>query len=306
MDKVGIDFTRMSELVFAKVDGWVESAVQMLPNMIIAIIFIIGFVILAKVAGNTADKILGRISDNEPAQRFLVNFVHFIIVVLGIFVALEILNLDKAVTSLLTGAGLIGLAIGFAFQEIASNFIAGILIAFRKPFAPGDIVEVKEYRGVIDRINLRTTIITTFQGLEVIIPNKDMFTHPVVNFTSTPRRRIDLDVGISYGENLRHVEKVVREAVEDINGRIKERPVEFFYKEFGDSSINFELRIWVRYPDQQYYFQARHDAVILIKEAFNREGITIPFPIRTLDFGIKGGQKLEQSLGHHRDSQPEA
>jgi small conductance mechanosensitive channel len=214
----------------------------------------------------------------------------------GIFIALEILNLDKTVSSLLAGAGVIGLAIGFAFQEIASNFIAGILIAIRKPFQVGDILEVKDNVGKVSDIDLRTTRLLTFDGLEVIIPNKDMFTSVITNYTATSDRRISLEVGISYAEDLRRVKKIALAAMEDVSLRVKDKEVEIFYTGFGDSAITFEVRIWITSSDPRSAMTATDDVVVLMKEAFDKNDILIPFPIRTLDFGIKGGENLSQVL----------
>ena len=101
------------------------------------------------------------------------------------------------------------MALGFAFQDIAANFVSGILIAFRQPYRIGDIVEVEGYQGEVKSIDLRTTSLVTFQGIEIYIPNKEMFTKPLENYTTTPRRRLDIEVGVSYGDDLRKVEQTV-------------------------------------------------------------------------------------------------
>ena len=118
---------------------------------------------------------------------------------------LSILQLDKAVTSILAGAGIIGLALAFAFQDIAANFISGIFISFRKPIKLGDVVKINDYMGKVEQINLRDTIILTFQGQMVIIPNKDVFQSPIENYSLLGRRRLDLVVGVSYGDDLEKV-----------------------------------------------------------------------------------------------------
>lgn len=282
--------------LFDKLKGWAEVLITMLPNFLLAALTMVVAFFLARAFKDVVFRVLRRLSDNEAVTRMLATSSHVAVITLGLFSALEILNLDKMVTSLLAGAGVLGLALGFAFQEIASNFVAGVLIAFNKPYKLGDIIEIDNYLGTVTSIDLRTTSVTTFQGLETIIPNKTMFTRTLVNLTSTPRRRLDLAVSVSYGDHLRHVEEVARTALNDVRGRLHEEPIEIFFKEFGDSSINFVAHIWIEYPGVKNFFKARHDAIIKLKEAFDANGITIPFPIRTLDFGIKGGQKLESSL----------
>jgi len=211
--------------------------------------------------------------------------------VLGVtfFVALSILNLDKAVTSILAGAGIIGLALAFAFQDIASNFMSGIFLSIRRPLHTGDIVQIKDYMGKITQINLRDTVLRTFQGQMVIIPNKEVLQNPIENYSLLGKRRMDLTVGVSYGDDLQKVKNVTLKALEGIEGLTKDDEITFFYKEFGDSSINFDVRLWVHTPEQPEYLQVRSEAVMRIKKAYDENNITIPFPIRTLDFGIKGG-----------------
>lgn len=195
------------------------------------------------------------------------------------------MNLDKTVSSLLAGAGVIGLALGFAFQEIASNFIAGILIAFRKPYRIGDILKIKEFTGRVADIELRTTRIQTFDGMMIIVPNKDMFTSILTNYTVTPERRVELDVGIGYDENLRDIRELVCTTLKSVPNQLPDRELEFFYTEFNESSINFKVRLWITQSDPFSYLTAVSESIMLIKEAFDANDIVIPFPTRTVEFG---------------------
>jgi small conductance mechanosensitive channel len=128
----------------------------------------------------------------------------------------------------------------------------------------------------------------------VIIPNKEVLQNPIENFSLLGKRRMDLTVGVSYGEDLQKVKEVVLSAVSGIPGLAPNDPTTFFYEEFADSSINFSLRIWAATPEQPDYLRVRSEAIQKIKQAFDNAGIVIPFPIRTLDFGIKGGQTLSE------------
>lgn len=278
------DIDSALSLLSEKITVWYEIMVKSIPNILVAIIVFTIFLFLAKLVKNIVKKILPRITKNKAVINLLKSISYFIVLAIGTFTALEIMNLEKTVTSILAGAGVIGLALGFAFQEIASNFVSGILIAFREPYQSGDIVEINEYMGEVTGINLRTTSITTFQGLEVIIPNKDMFTKPFINYTTTPQRRLDIEVGVSYSDDLKDVVEITKNALKDITGRIKNKEIEVFFYEFGASSINLSARIWINYPGNQNYLIAQHEAIIKIKEEFDNNNITIPFPIRTLDF----------------------
>lgn len=288
--------SRILELLTSELNSWLVAAVKALPNLIVALIVFFLFLFTAKMVRNVGQKIFARFTDNVTVSSLLISVSSTMVILLGLFVSLGILKLDKTLTSLLAGAGVIGLALGFAFQEIASNFVSGVFIAFRKPYKVNDIVKIDDYFGKVESISLRTTSLKTFDGLEVILPNKKMFTEPFINFTSTPERRVDIEVGVSYGDNLRKVVELLKSKLRHVNSHQIDPNVEVLFKEFGSSSINLEVRFWVHCFDHYSFLESKHEAIILIKEAFDENSITIPFPIRTLDFGIKGGVALNESI----------
>lgn len=282
--------------VLDKLQGWLEALVIMLPNLVAAIVVVALFYLAAKLVGGLAGRVLDKASSRRSLQNLGVGIAKLAVLVVGLVVALNILKLEKAVLSVLAGVGVIGLAIGFAFQDIAANFMAGVLLLIRRPLKVGDIVESNGFFGEVDLINLRNTAIKTPDGQMVLIPNKEVFQSPLTNYSVTGERRVTLGVGVSYGEDLERVREVALDAVSRVEERDTDREVELYFTEFGDSSINLELRIWLRSPEQQEYFTTRSAAVTAIKAAFDERDITIPFPIRTLDFGIKGGAPLHTML----------
>ncbi|UII32079.1 mechanosensitive ion channel [Fulvivirga ulvae] len=282
------------EKVSDKINDWLETLVAMLPNMALAIILLIVFFLFAKAIQKVFVRLFDKTSDNKALQNLFGTIIYYLVLGVGIFIILGVLKLDKTVTSLLAGVGVIGLALGFAFQDVASNFVCGIILAFRRPSKVGDIVKVKDFMGTVVRTNLRVTVIKTFQGQEVYIPNKEVLQSPIINYTVLGERRIDIPVGISYGDDLEKVESVVSATIAKLEGVIRKEDIIFDYYEFGDSSINFNIRFWIRYPDQPGYLNMKNAAIMAIKKAFDANDITIPFPIRTLDFGIKGGEKLSE------------
>ncbi|MBG59026.1 MAG: mechanosensitive ion channel protein MscS [Peredibacter sp.] len=296
MDWSRLDITNASKILINKIEGWIEGFIAGLPNFIVAIVVILLSFLIAKGVRKLSSKLVDKVTHNKAVGRLLQTLIYLTVVFSGIFVALGILNLDKTVTSLLAGAGVIGLALGFAFQEIAANFIAGILIAFRKPFSIGDLVEMGQYYGKVTNMNMRTTTITTLQGLDAIIPNKKMFTEAFMNYTSNNERRMDLGVGVSYGDDLEKVEEVTISCLEKIEDRDTSKDIEFFYTDFGASSINFDVRVWLKFREEKDFLRIRHKAVKEIKKAFDDNDIDIPFPIRTLNFDIRGGKDLAHSL----------
>lgn len=292
-----IEAKKALDLVQNKLVSWLEALIEMLPNMALAAVIVVAFWLLARVVRAVANKILIRFFQSSTLQRLFGGVLYVTIVLIGAFAALSILHLDKTVTSLLAGAGILGLALGFAFQDIASNFIAGVLLAAQRPLAIGDLVETSGETGVVKRIDLRTTELRNLQGLQVIIPNKDIFQSVLINFTRNGTRRVDLAVGVSYGEDLEHVKKVTVEAVKTVPNVLLDNGVDLFYQGFGDSSIDLEVRFWITSISNNHFQTVRSNAIMAVKAAYDKAGITIPFPIRTLDFGIKGGKQLDSMLG---------
>lgn len=279
------NYEKVISLLQTKLSVWYEASIKNIPNIFVAIIVLFFFFYLGGILRKAVNKVLLRISYKKSVNELLSSVVNIVVILIGVFSALEIIGLEKTVTSILAGAGVIGIALGFAFQEIAANFVAGLLIAYREPYQLGDIIEIDNIVGQVTNVEFRITSITTFQGLEVFIPNKDMFTKPFINYTSTPRRRVDLTVGVSYSADLDTVERVTKDALSSVPGRIDDIPVEVYFEEFGDSSINLSARVWVHYNNGTAFFQARHEAIKRIKKSYDENEITIPFPIRTLEFG---------------------
>lgn len=291
-----MDIQKAYQLISQKLVTWVHDLIKLLPNIILsAVVLVLGFYI-AKLVRKAAKKLVSRISKHASLNNLLISIVYITFIGLTIFTVLSILHLDTAVTSVLAGAGILGLALAFAFQDIAANFISGIFISFRSPIHVGDIVKIKDYMGKVEDINLRDTVILTFQGQMVIIPNKDVFQNPIENYTMLGKRRMDLNVGISYGDDLEKVSHITLEAVKGIKGLSADDEITMFYTEFGDSSINYVIRLWLATTEQINFLDVKSQAIMRIKKAYDANDIMIPFPIRTMDFGIKGGVPLNEMI----------
>lgn len=284
--------------ITGKLSGWATSITEMLPNIVAALLVLVLFWGLARVACAAAERTLRRMDTHQAARDLVSRMIRIVVLLIGVVVALGVMNLDKALASILAGAGIIGLALGFAFQELAANLISGVGLAVHQkwPFKIGDIVETNDVMGVVEKIHLRTSIIRTLDGKMVVIPNKSVYQDKVINYSASGARRVDVECGVSYGDDLEKVERVVKSTLEGIDGRDESRDVEVYFTEFGGSSINFVARFWIDYERQPDFFGARSTAVRAVKKAFDENDIVIPFPIRTLDFGIRGGKPLAEAL----------
>ena len=290
-----MDVYKAWDLLTGKVMGWGRDFVLLLPNLLVAVAVLVGFWGLAKLARSLLTRVLRRVSHSEQVNRVLGNAVFLALLAAGLFVALGILGLQKTVASLLAGAGILGLALGFAFQDIAANLMAGIYLSVRRPFRRGHLIKAQDYFGIVQEVNLRWTELLTQQGQLVLIPNKQVFENPIMNYTIRGSRRVDITLGVSYGDDLEKARQVALEAIASLPGLMPDRQVELFYEEFAESSIDFTLRFWIPFQSQRDYLAARSDAIIAIKKAYDEAGIRIPFPTRTLDFPVRGGEALTRA-----------
>lgn len=290
-----MEFREILSTLVGTLEAWLTGAVKMLPNLALAALVLVVFFFLSRWGARLAERGVGRLTHNQPVSGLAKNLTRLSIIAAGVLLALSLLNLDKTVTSVLAGVGVVGLALGFAFKDIAANFMSGLLMALKRPFDVGDLVEVGGQFGTVEGIQLRSTQLRTLQGLNVQIPNQDVYQAPIINYTRTGDRRMDLAIGVAYDDDLELVRETVCRAVTQIRARDRDREPEAFFTEFGDSSINLTLRVWLTQADQTTYLGARSDAIIAVKKAFDDAGISIPFPIRTLDFGAQsvGGVRLD-------------
>lgn len=295
-----IDIT--SGKVFDKINTWIDSIIVMLPNFFLAVFMLLLFFALARLIRGTIVKILRKLVKRHSVNQLIGTIFYISIIIAGIFVALGVMNLDKTVTSLLAGAGIIGLGLSFAFQQPVMNFISGVILAMQTPFKEGDVIETNDHFGIVEEIHIRTTILRTFQGQRIIIPNRDVNANSIENFTWSGERRIDLEGRVSYAEDLEKVEQVGLNAINQLDHLKESRQSEFIFTEFDDFSIKFEARFWIPYNNQEKpYFEAISEAIKALHKAFAEHNITIPYPIRTLDFNIHGGKDLKQMLGDSKN-----
>jgi len=303
----------LSNLV-GKMQSWIDAIVLALPNIVLASIVLGISIFLARYFKNIVTKLLYRTTDNRTVVGVISNIAVAAFMIVALFVILNILNLSEAVTALLGTAGVIGLAVGLALQDPLINLFSGVLMSVRDYYQIGDLIETNGFFGKINKITLRSTVISQPDGQEVIIPNKEVLQNPLKNFSHNGRRRIELDCGVAYGDDLEKVEKIAIKAIEESGLDLREtNPIEFYYMEFADSSINFRIRFWKNITSQSDYYAARHIAIKAIKKAFDNNKITIPFPITSLDFGVVGGvrvddiyppQKIKPMNGTHKSVAP--
>ena len=215
-----------------------------------------------------------------------------ILIVTGIFLSLEILGLESVLTKLLAGAGIVGIVAGFAFKDIASNAFAGFLLNMQKPFKEGDWVTIDNNFGTIKDIGWITTSIKTISGQEVFVPNQLIYNNSFTNYSTFKKRRVILQSGVSYGDDLDLVKKAALDEINQIESLLKKQGIDFYFTSIGGYAYNFEVRFWIKFNKQTDYLNAMSEAIMRIKRRFEQENISIAYPVQTLDFGVKGGVNI--------------
>lgn len=258
---------------------WGQSFQENLPQFVAGLIVLLVSLYLARVFGRLTNRSL-QARDTDPELSLLIErIVRWGVIGLGIVLALEQAGQD--VTALITGLGILGFTVGFALQDVSANFVSGILLLIEQPFNIGDAIDVAGNAGVVDDVNLRATHITAFDGRKLIVPNRDILTNSVVNYSRAVRRRVELTIGVAYDSDLDRVRQVTLDTVLSVEGVMSDPAPTLFFNEFAGSSINFSLQYWVDLA-QIDYSEGTSAGVMAIKKAFEEAGIEIPFPIRTL------------------------
>ena len=269
------------ENLLKKLIEWFDSLIVNLPNILLAsLVFFLSYYLANKISRKTTSLLSKRIKQGS-IRNLIGSVISILIMVFGIVLALGILNLDQALNSLIAGAGVAGLAIGLAVQGTLSNTFAGISLSIKDDINIGDFIESNGFAGTVVDINLRDTKIRTIDNNLVIIPNNSISGNPYKNYSLTQDLRVVIESGVGYDSDLNEVESITKKTISDRFTHRKDE-IEFYYLSFGDSAINFQLRFWIQATKRNTLVKARSEAIVLIKEAFDKENINIPYPITTI------------------------
>ena len=232
--------------------------------------------------------VLQRLPIDAGARYAASSVTRYVLVVAGIVISLRLIGIGWSSVQWLVAAMTVGL--GFGLQEIFANFVSGIILLFERPARVGDTVTIGSITGTITRIRIRATTVLDWDNKELIVPNKEFVTGNLVNWTLTnPTLRLIINVGVAYGSNTRLVTELLYHVARGNSDVLEEPAPIVVFSEFGDSSLNFELRIFV--SDLSTYRRLRHDLHMAIDDAFREHGIEIAFPqcdlhVRSLPDGM--------------------
>ncbi|MGB3905404.1 MAG: mechanosensitive ion channel family protein [Anaerolineae bacterium] len=265
------------EAVLQQLTELLIAALNFAPRLVVAIVVFLASLVLAWLAGRAVRRATRNV--DEEMTRLLSRLIGVAVIIVGTIVALDQVDFD--VTGFVAGLGLVGFTLGFAFQDIAKNFMAGILLLIQQPFDIGDAIEVAGYQGTVTDVDIRATTIKAWDGQQVIVPNADVYTSPIINYSKYPARRIILGVGLGYEEDLARALAVFMEAIRGIDDVLDEPVPAIYCKNLGSSTVEMEAYFWID-QTKSSLAEVTSKAVQALKEVAVREGINLPYPIQTV------------------------
>ncbi|PQJ72786.1 mechanosensitive ion channel family protein [Polaribacter butkevichii] len=267
-----------------KLDTWKDIFIKNIPNIAIALVVIFIAYFASRAINTFISKTLGKKIKQESVRNLVSRVASAFIFLLGLYIAMTVLKFDDTLKAIISAAGVSGIVIGLALQGTLSNTISGVVLSFRENLNIGNWIETNGYSGQVMDINLNYLVIKEADNNTVVIPNKTILENPFKNYSLTTKMRIALECGVEYGADLERVETLTKEVINNTFNQEKlGKNVEFYFTEFGDSSINFLCRFWIESEDALERLRGKSNAIIKIKQAFDKENISIPFPMRTLE-----------------------
>lgn len=270
------DLRRRLDTVMDRLEDRFYVSLASLPLLVVALALVWAAWLVGTLLGRWP-ALYRRLTRNPFLADLLRQGVRTVLVLVGILGALELLEATTLVGAILGTAGLLGVALGFAFRDLVENSIASVLLSLRQPFSPNDLVRIDDFEGRVVRLNSRATILLTLDGNHVRIPNAQVYKGIIVNYTRNPRRRFTIEVGVGTGEDLRRAQAAGVEALRNVPGVLSEPPPFSEVGALGDWTVSLRFLGWV---DQRRndYFKVRSEATRLLKEGLDCAGVSMPEP----------------------------
>ncbi|MGI9525751.1 MAG: mechanosensitive ion channel family protein [Weeksellaceae bacterium] len=293
VEKVSEGFQTSWDKMWDRIFNWKEQLIEHLPEVILSILVFTLCYVISIYVKRWIKKPLSRIIKRASIRALVANIVSGFIVLIGLLISVSLLNLSDLLTGIMAAGGIAGLAVALAFQGTLANTFSGIFLSLNDVMNVGDWVVTNGFEGNIEEITLRNTRIREADNNIAVIPNKNIIESPFKNYGLTPRIRTSIKCGVHYDSDLRFVKKIAIEAISKRFPHLDYEHVEFHWLEFADSSINFQIRFWIEARSNLTILEAKSEAIMIIKETFDHQGINIPFPIRTLEWAKKPNDSEE-------------
>jgi len=269
-----------------------ESKITLLTVVYVSVAIFLLFFLSGRFSRILSRSILVKYTTSPAMVHSISTIIRYVILVIGLIVIIQTAGIDLSTLSILAGA--LGVGIGFGLQNITNNFISGLIILFEQPIKVGDRIEVATIKGDVIKISARATTVVTNDNISIIVPNSEFISSTVINWSHNDRNvSFRYPIGVSYREDPRIVKKILMEVAEENSGVLKKPAPMVLFDEFGDSSLNFHLRVWTtEYINRPNILKSQLYFAIFKK--FKEAGIEIPFPQRDLNLR-SGFEKLKAS-----------
>lgn len=267
-------------------------SVSILSILIFAIVIVVTIIVSRYLRLFLKKRVLIRMELDTGIEYSVLRVIHYVVIVLGLLYAIKA-GFGADLTSVAVVLGFLSVGIGFGLQYIASDLISGFILLFERPMRVGDEIRVGDMEGRVAAIRIRTTIIITLDNMAVILPNSELVRNKFINFSyGSTEVRMAVPVGVAYDSDIKKVTDALLEAASSVQDVLRTRPTEVRLHDFGDSSINFQLMVWVDGPEKRRALNSKLN--FAIHRVFMEKGIEIPFPQRELR--IRSGSLVSPPL----------
>ena len=264
--------------------------IQQLPILGIAVVVVIVFWIFGSWLSNRKSW-YKKLRLNDMSAHLLRRFIKLLVIALGIYSALEILDATALAGAIIGVAGVAGIALGFAFRNIVENYLAGILLSMRNPFSTGDAVEIDGFQGKVVRLTSRDTVLMTFDGNHLRIPNSKIITSVLKNFSRNPLRRYDFAIGVSNELDLVAVHNLGMEILRSLNSVLESPGPNIIIEALGDSTVNMRFFAWIDQRESDFG-KSKSEAIRLVKDAFDQAHFDMPEPTYRVNLQERGSTPI--------------
>ena len=268
--------------IWSTVDNLIDGFLSLLPKIAIALVVFVIFVLLARLAKSLIRRSTDG-SERANVGMVLGRLAQMGILLAGLIVAVGIVAPTVGAAELLSLLGVGGVAIGFAFRDILQNYVAGILILLRQPFEIGDQIVFNDFEGTVDQIETRATLIKTYDGRRVVIPNGEIYTNSVMVNTAYENRRSQYDVGIGYGDDIGQATRAMLEAMKEVEGVLDDPAPDVLAVDLAGSSVNLRARWWTK-PERADVIKITDRVITAIKNRLDDESVDMPYPTQVVLF----------------------
>lgn len=258
--------------------------IAVLPNLVVALLVFALFFFIARGIGSLVRRLAGRYQQHENFGLVFSRLARWLTILIGVLITAVILFPNFTPARMIEFLGIGSVAIGFAFRDILQNFLAGILILLTQPFRIGDQIIVNEFEGTVEEIQTRATLIKTYDGRRVVIPNANLFVDSVIVNTAFEHRRIEYDVGIGYGDKIGDAKRLIFAALDECESVLSDPAPEVLVVDLAASSLNLRVRWWIHPPRRRDTFASQDEVLSAIKQKLNENGIDLPFPTQQILF----------------------